>query len=114
MANPIKGEVPFSVNGDDYILQFDVNRLVEIEDYLGLDTGESWPKVNAGSFKVLRAYMWGGLKAADLSMSEAGALVTALTPIEARILISSAMAKAFPKPQEAGGDDDEDPTLKAA
>ena len=114
MANAIRGQVPFKVGDDDYVLQFDVNRLVEIEGLLGQSTGETWPKIEAGDFKVLRAYLWGGLKAHDLSLSECGELATTLTPIETRVLISAAMAKAFPKPAAPGGDDDADPTRKAA
>lgn len=102
MANALKGEVDFTVDGDSYVLKYDINRLCELEDLTGQQAGDLVPKVGKGSMKIMRAFLWAGLKAYDLSLVEAGEVLQRLTYKKAGPLIIEAMRRAFPVDSEDG------------
>jgi hypothetical protein len=74
MANPVKGEVAFEVEGRDYKLVLDFNALCEVEDVLGADG------MDLARPKAIRAIFWAALLRhhPDVTVQDAGDLIGAL------------------------------------
>lgn len=100
MANEIKGEVEFVAGPDRFILVFDVNALCEVESILGRPTSELTDKITTGDMRVLRAFMWGGLreKHPDISLVEAGDIIQEGGVGAASGIVLAALVAAFPAP----------------
>ncbi|HTK34547.1 MAG TPA: hypothetical protein VL358_04565 [Caulobacteraceae bacterium] len=99
MANPLKGEVAFSVDGKDFVLVFDWNALCTISGRLGLtmdEIGKDLTKDMTPPF--LRSALWAGLEEfhPELSERDVGKLITAMGPGEARARLLQSVALAFP------------------
>lgn len=111
MANPIKGEVGFSVEGQDYTLLLDLNALCEVEDHIpGIMNGAA----DLASLKAVRALFWGGLQEhhAGITMRDAGRLVQALGLADAAAKVAEAMKASWgdtKSPKTGGGDDGASP-----
>lgn len=103
MANAVRGEKTFEVDGETYTLQFDINGLCDLEQLMGKASAELVPMMTAGSMTATRAVMWCGLKAKhpDVDLLTAGDLVSLLGPLQAQTLLTDAMRLAFP-PAEVG------------
>jgi hypothetical protein len=96
MANRVKGEVAFEVDGKDYVLLLDFNALCDLEDdFPGLMDGSAEMK----SPKAIRRVFQAGLAARhpDLSEHDAGNLIHALGFEAAGDLIRRSFEAAFPK-----------------
>lgn len=102
MANPIRGEVAIKAGDDEFTLAFDVNRICELEGLLGHKVADLLVDIRGSqglNMTVLRAALWAGLRAYDLSLAEAGDVLQAMTPIAASSAVVNALALAFPKPE---------------
>jgi hypothetical protein len=96
MANVIKGEVAFEVEGRAYKLVLDFNALCEVEDVLG--KGE----MDLARPKAIRAIFWASLLRhhPDVTVQEAGDLIGALGLERAGEVVAEAMNRSG----LAGGD----------
>lgn len=95
MANKVKGEVGFKVDGQDYTLLLDLNALCEAEDHVPgiMDGGLASMK----SIKAIRAVFWSGLQGhhPDVTLIKAGQIMQALGVPKAGQLIGEAMSAAW-------------------
>lgn len=100
MANGVKGEVGFAVDGANYVLRFGVNTLIELEDDLGQEVDEIIAVIKSGpGLKVWRKLFWFGLheRHPDVTEAAAGALMDDCGGVNAAsALVVAAFAKAFP------------------
>lgn len=99
MANRVKGEVGFEVDGEDYVLLLDFNALCDLEDDLpGLMDGTA----EIRSPKAIRRVFHAGLQAhhEGLTEREAGVLIQGLGLERAGQLVKESFAASFP---EQGG-----------
>lgn len=103
MANPIKGEVARTIDGDEYVFVMDVNSCCELEALTGRKTSDLVPLVGTGDMTVLRAFVWAACRVnhGDVDLAEAGRLINEIKPPAASALILEIMRLAFPAP-EAG------------
>lgn len=60
MANPLRGEVPFQIDGKTYRLKWATNAICEFEDLMGGGLPTLGPM--ATSVKALRAMVWAALR----------------------------------------------------
>jgi hypothetical protein len=102
MANPIKGEVGFSVAEGVFTLAYDFNALCTMESDLGVSIEDVGTKMD--SISAVRTMFRIGLEAhhGQLSDIEAGNLIYQLGLEEAGTLITRAFQGAFPD-ASAGG-----------
>lgn len=71
MANKLKGEISVTLNGEDHVLKYDMNSMVEIEDKLGVTGLEAiLEKLRSIDFKTLRLLLWAGLVHAHMDENE--------------------------------------------
>lgn len=62
MANKYKGEISVLLDGEEHILKYDMNSMVEIEERLGVTGLEAiLEKLRSIDFKTLRLLLWAGL-----------------------------------------------------
>ena len=61
MSNKIKGEIDLDLDGSVYQLKFDLNRLVALEDHMGVPIGEVFGEGKTG-IKTIRDSIWVGIK----------------------------------------------------
>ena len=62
MSNLRRGEFPFTVNGHDFVLKFDMNALAELEGTLGMPLARILEDAQEQlSFRFLRAALYAGL-----------------------------------------------------
>jgi hypothetical protein len=98
MANKIKGQRSFEVNGEKYTNHFDFNALAELEDATGMDTTEVMKELDRMrqeeriSIRLLRTLTWSGLlRHHDLSIKEVGELMSEADLVQ----LSTAVGEAF-------------------
>ncbi len=118
MANVHKGEVGFDLEGKPYTLRFSANALCELED--ALDCGinavaAQLSKPESLRLKTVRAVFWAGLqdRHPQVTLQEAGEMVTALTLQGALGLIGQGLSAAFPQVDGVEGDTKQRPPQPA-
>lgn len=96
MANPVKGEVAFEVEGQTYKLVLDFNALCEVEEVLGAGG------MDLARPKAIRAIFWAALLRhhPDVTVQDAGDLIGALGLERAGEVVAEAMNRSG----LAGGD----------
>lgn len=89
----MKGEATLG----DYRLALDFNALCLLEDEVG-PIGAAMEKIGQGSFKTLRALVWGGLQRhhEGITVKQAGEIVSDVGFDKAFDAIVAAMQSAFP------------------
>lgn len=95
MAGNVKGEVPFSADGEDYVLLLDFNALCDLEGELpGLMDGTAEIK----SPKAIRAVFHAGLQARhpEIGLREAGEIIQAVGLEAAADLVRQSFEASFP------------------
>lgn len=102
MANRLRGEVDFELDGKTYTVRLDINALIEAEG-LGVDFNDT-----AGLQKIgtMRAILWAGLRAKHPELDDliaVGQLMTDLGVPAIAEIVGSALKSAFPDPSESGG-----------
>lgn len=106
MANPLRGQAAFDVDGEAYTLVMDVNALAEAEDALGMDIDLILAKYGQGtSVRLVRALVWAGLREKHpCSIEQAGKLVSGAGFLVAKAVLEKALLNAMP-PAEAAKDE---------
>jgi hypothetical protein len=104
MSNPHKGEVSFDHGGKTYKLVFSANALCEMEDLTGEPAIASIAAMGdptKAKIKTLRAAMWAALRDhhEQVSLKEAGNIVTGIGMAKASSLIGQVFSLAFPVPE---------------
>ena len=99
MANPLKGEVGFEVNGAAWTASFSVNALVTLEDALGVSVTQIGALMaESVSMKTLRTIFWAALlDHHKVTEAEAGEVMTAFGIEAAAGLVGQAFSLAFPQ-----------------
>lgn len=100
MANKFKGEVKVTAGEQEYTLRFDMNALVELEDATGMPVPKlalSFGDPEQMSYKLLRSMFWAGLlhHHPDVTVEEAGRIMSEIDLLEVIEKISEAFAAAF-------------------
>ena len=110
MANPVKGEVGFSVGDGRFTLAYDFNALCTLEEDLGVSIEDVGAKME--SISAVRTMFRLGLEAhhGRISDIEAGNLIHRLGLAEAGALITKAFQGAFP---DASGEGKAKPANRA-
>ncbi len=103
-ANRAKGEAGFDVEGQTYVLVFNVNALCEVEYVLDMATDRILKALAVSPpLHVVRALLWGGLRQhhPDIDLIGAGDLIErAGGPGPALDKIGEALVSAFPEADE--------------
>lgn len=96
MANPVKGEVAFDVEGRAYKLVLDFNALCEVEEVLGAGG------MDLARPKAIRAIFWASMLRfqPDVTVQEAGDLIGLMGLEKAGTVVAEAMNRSG----LAGGD----------
>jgi hypothetical protein len=99
MANSIKGEVAFQVEGATWKASFSVNALCELEEALGLPVNEIGKIMTANmSMKHLRAVFWATLlDHHGVDIAEAGRIMGLIGIGTAAQVVGDAFTLAFPQ-----------------
>ncbi|MDD2870238.1 GTA-gp10 family protein [Neomegalonema sp.] len=99
MANPVKGEVGFEVDGTSYKFVLSTNALCELEDAVGLPVSRFGEMLAAPSMRQVRAIFWAGLidHHPGITPPEAGRLMDRLSVAERDSLLERAFRLAFPE-----------------
>lgn len=108
MANKIKGEVDFHVNGDTvYTLVYTINAICELEDHLGASLQSVMARFERGEwdFRLLRDVFWAGLLTNHrMDRTAAGDLMTAVGIPSAMEKVTESLQRSFPD-MVKGGDE---------
>ena len=103
-VNRAKGEAGFDVEGQTYVLAFNVNAMCEVEYILDLSTDRILRALVASPpLHVVRALLWGGLRQhhPDIDLIGAGDLIERSGgPGPALDKIGQALISAFPEADE--------------
>lgn len=112
MANRFKGEVSFDCGDKPYIMRFSANALCELEDALGMGVNAVATQMSDPStmrLTMVRTVFWAGLRDhhPDVTLHQAGEIITDLSLTKAMELVSKAFELAFqgndnPRPQKPG------------
>lgn len=123
MANAVKGQKSFEVDGQTYLIEFTPNGFCELEDKTGkatmaflVDLGEA-AEGAALRFRDVRLLFWAGLQEhhPDLSEREAGRLMRALGGlVDAMSVIQDAIALSMPDSGEGAEGEGENPPTATA
>lgn len=106
MANPVRGEVAFEVEGERYVLVFDFNCICSVEDIFDMSISEVGKKMSRGMRATdLRTLVTAGLKQhhPTLTETEVGGLIGKLGADVAGEKLALAMQAAFPDAEAAEG-----------
>lgn len=105
-GNPVKGEVTFEVSGVTHTLQFSIEALATLEDLLNKPTPLIVSEIASQRVGTIRGALWAGLQAhhPKITVHEAGELLRQLKIAPAMALVAEAISKAFPKDEEAAGE----------
>lgn len=109
MANAVKGEVAFEVDGLTYTLTFDFNAICTVEEVFDLPISKIGEKMSRGMRAGdLRTLIAAGLQAHHEGMSElqAGVLIGSVGAQVAADKLAEAMQAAFPAQEVAKGKTD--------
>ena len=103
MANPLRGEASFEVEGKTYRLRFSWNAAAEFEEPAGRSFYDAADALAAGrlSVRTLRAMLWAGLQEHQpgLTLKEAGVLIEKVGQVESWGLVRKAIEYFFPAPE---------------
>ena len=110
MANRHKGEASIRVRDRDYVLVFDVNAMCEVEYILDAPTDTILRTLATGRppLHVVRALLWGGLRARhpDIDLHGAGGLIEDMGGAGAALEgVGQALMNAFPEAEEGAEPD---------
>ena len=100
MANRMKGEVSFKSGEREYILRYSANALCELEDALEMGVNAVASQLadpESMRLKMVRVVFWAGLRDhhPDITLIQAGEIITDLSLTKAMGLVSSAFQLAF-------------------
>jgi hypothetical protein len=115
VANPLRGEASFEVEGKPYRIHFTWNAAAEYEDVTGRALSDALLDVAKQrlSAKSLRAFLWAGLQEhhSEVTLRDAGDLLAKVGRKEAQRVMGVAMRYYFPELEEGK---DPDPPKPAA
>jgi hypothetical protein len=106
MANAQRGEVAFECDGKSYALRFSSNALCELEDILNCGVNAIATQLSNPEnlrIKTVRAVFWAGLldRNPEMTLRDAGEIITSLTLPVALTKIGLAFSAAFPSTDES-------------
>lgn len=107
MANPLRGEASFEVDGKTHTVRFNWNAAAAYEEKSGRNLSEALVDLARErlSARSLRAMLWAGLTEfddkSDLTLADAGRLLDKLGRREAQRIMGVALRYFFPELEEA-------------
>lgn len=106
MANKLKGEVSFEVGEKSYTMRFSANALCELEDATDMGINAVASQISDPAnlrLKTVRAVFWAGLRDhhPEMTLHQAGEIVTEITLPKALELVGSAFELAFQEEPKA-------------
>jgi hypothetical protein len=99
-----KGEVSIEADGKRYTLAFSINALCELEDKLGESVADIGSLAAKGKrFSTIRTVFWAGLHDhhPDLTLQDAGKIISAMGIEAADAAVAEAFGLAFPEVKAA-------------
>jgi hypothetical protein len=107
MANPHRGEVRLSADGEDYTLSLSINAMCELEELLGepiAKTAMGLSAVETMKMTTVRAMLWAALRDhhPQVNIVDAGDIAAKAGITEAVKKIGEAFNLAFPQEQAKG------------
>ena len=96
MANSIKGEVSFEADGEEYRLIFDFNAIVQIEEEFDIKMEDLGEVMGAKASAFRKVFQIGLKRYHDVSVEEAGDIITAVGAGDAGQLVAKAFQASFP------------------
>lgn len=109
MANPLRGEASFEVEGETYRVHYTWNAAAEFEEAAGRPLSDALLDIAREklSAKSLRAMLWAGLQEhhPEVTLKEAGRLIDRMGRREAQRVMGVALRYFFPElERQEGGD----------
>lgn len=109
MANRHRGEVGFECGGKSYVLRYSTNSLCDLEGLLNKDIisiSELMSKTATLRMSTVRAVFWAGMldQNPDITIREAGELMTELGYARSLELVGQALGAAFPDTNKGTAD----------
>jgi hypothetical protein len=95
LANPLRGEVQFEVDGKAYTIRLNTNAICGLEAALGCAFGEITRRLDGFDFQTLRSVIRGAL-GANTTPAEASAVIDELGYAQAVNHVMEAYRLAFP------------------
>lgn len=117
MANPVKGEVDFELDGRTFTLSYSIDSLCVLEDLLDLSVTEIGRQMaTAPRLGFLRAVLWAGLRDhhPGLEVVQVGEMITQIGFEKLGQLIAVAYFKSFPTAEKKPAHPPKPPTRKPA
>ena len=107
MTNKAKGQVSFETGGKLYSFAYSINALCELEEALGQGFAEVAVLMADPArmrLATVRTMFWAGLREQmpDLTLRDAGKIMTELGLARSMALVSEAFVEAFPEAQASG------------
>lgn len=102
MANPMKGEIAFDVQGAPYVLTFDFNAICAIEEVFDLPISQIGEKLMDGMrASDLRTLFAAGLQKhqAGTTETQAGEIISVIGAMEAGQHVALGLQASFPEPE---------------
>jgi hypothetical protein len=105
MANPIRGEIDFPVDGEVYRLKLSINSIIEVEDILDIGIvplSQMFNDPTALKAGNVRAMLWGALREyhPEIDLLAAGDIMTKARLQPTILHVGRALQAAFPSPEE--------------
>lgn len=106
MTNRAKGEAGIEVDGQSFVLAYNVNAMCEIEYVLAMSTDAILTSLTRSpALHIVRALLWGGLRQhhPDLTLAAAGELMEKMGGSGPALeKIGEGLVSAFPDPPKEG------------
>lgn len=118
MANRERGEVAIELDGKTYLMKFDMNALIHIEEATDKSYDEVFASLSAKPrLKLVRAVLWGALvgQHPDLTEDAVGTIISQFGIVKVVERMNAAAALMTPEQKKgAGADADADPTNRTS
>lgn len=106
MANPHRGDVDLVAGGETYRLRLDINAIAELEEHTGQSINEIAAALNDTAtmrMSLARAVFWGATRSThpELSISDAGDIMSEAGFAKAMEAVGAAFLRAFPEADES-------------
>lgn len=108
-ANPLQGEISFETqDGKTWVAVYDIAAVCAMEDALDRPAIQIMAQIGMGRVSFTRMGLWVGLRRnhPKLTLDQVSAIMMQIKDRGAADIVSEGVRAAFPKPEDADGDED--------